>query len=108
MSKFMINIFYGNGKPSLEGEALMQKYREWSQEIGAKIASAHKLRDGQGRRLELSGGKVNDGPYIETKESIGGFYIVEAKSYGEAMSLAAGCPTLLYGGGFVEVREVEF
>jgi hypothetical protein len=44
----------------------------------------------KGKRVRLSGGKLNviDGPFTETKEVVGGYAIVEAKSYEEAMTLA--------------------
>jgi len=114
MAKYMINIFYGNldkrsqFNQSSEAAQLMSKYQEWSQKIAAKTLLAHKLKDGSGRKLELQSGQVKDGPFIETKETIGGFYIVEANNYEEALELAKGCPTLLFQGGYVEVREVEF
>jgi hypothetical protein len=44
----------------------------------------------QGKRVRLSGGKLTviDGPFTETKEVVGGYALVEAKSYEEAMKLA--------------------
>ena len=114
MAKYMINICYGDldqrkkSKHPHNSEFVMRKYAEWSQKIGAKTIIAHKLRDGDGRRLDLVGEAVKDGPYTETKESIGGFYIVEAANYDDAVKMARECPTLLYQGGYVEVREVEF
>lgn len=69
---------------------------------------AHKLKDEEGRRLDLVKGLPKDGPYVETKESIGGFYIVDVPNYDTAVELAKECPTLLYQGGYVEVREVDF
>lgn len=114
MAKFMLNICYGDAakreqssNPS-DDKFLMEKYNEWSDKMGEKIVVAHKLKDKVGRRLDLNGKIIKDGPYIETKESLGGFYIIEAKDYEEACLAAKDCPTLLYQGGYVEVREVEF
>lgn len=110
MPKYMISILYGDGKDAMhpnDDEFVMQKYGEWTQSLGEKIVIAHKLFDRGGRRLELKGGKISDGPFTETKESIGGFYVIEAKDEAEAAKLARDCPTLLYQGGAVEVREVE-
>jgi hypothetical protein len=44
----------------------------------------------KGKRVRLAGGKITvmDGPFTETKEIVGGYAIVEAKSYDEAMTLA--------------------
>jgi hypothetical protein len=44
-----------------------------------------------------------DGPYIETKEVMGGYFVVEADSMEEAVELAKGCPGAAYGA--VEVRQ---
>jgi len=114
MAKYMINICYGDLEKRKQApypnddQFVMNKYREWSQKIASQTVIAHKLKDGQGRKVDLVNGKTKDGPYVETKETIGGFYIVEAKSYEEAVAIAKDCPTLLYQGGYVEVREVEF
>jgi hypothetical protein len=107
----MINILYGTREgathPS-DDEFIGRKYFEWTEALKSRTVFAHKLKDGEGRTLSLKNGKPLDGPYSETKESVGGFYIVEASSYADATELAKGCPTLLYQGGAVEVREVEF
>jgi hypothetical protein len=49
---------------------------------------------------------VTDGPYAESKELVGGFFIIRAADYDEACSLALSCPHLSYGGG-VEVRQIQ-
>ena len=85
----------------------MNKYQEWSEKMGQRIVTAHKLTDKEGRTL--TGGKtITDGPFAETKESIGGFYVIEAESYDEAVKYARECPSLVYQGCTVEVRRVEF
>jgi hypothetical protein len=48
---------------------------------------------------------VTDGPFMETKEIVGGFSIVEAENIDAAAELAKGCPTL-HSGGHVEVRAL--
>jgi hypothetical protein len=48
---------------------------------------------------------VTDGPFIESKEIVGGFSIVEADTLKDAAELAKGCPGLLTG-GTVEVRPL--
>ena len=47
---------------------------------------------------------VVDGPYLETKDVIGGYFLVEAASMEEAGELARACPAASYGG--VEVRAI--
>ena len=48
---------------------------------------------------------VTDGPFAEAKEIIGGFFVVDARDYDEAVSVAKGCPHLDFG--TIEVREIE-
>lgn len=43
-----------------------------------------------------------DGPFVETKEQLGGFYLIEAKDLDEALAVARRCPGARYGS--VEVR----
>jgi hypothetical protein len=57
--------------------------------------------------VPLSGGKavMSDGPFAETKEQLGGFYMIDAKHLDEATAMAAMMPPLERGGA-VEVRPV--
>jgi hypothetical protein len=77
------------------------------------LAAQGKLRGGapldppaRGATVRKRRGTVSavDGPYIETKEVVGGYFIVEAGSLEEAVELAKGCPAAAFGG--VEVRPV--
>jgi len=88
-------------------ERSMAKWRAWAADMTAK---------GQLRNLGLPlqrTGKVvrgrtkdvTDGPYVESKEVVGGFSIIEAQDAAEAARIASGCP-MLEGGGSVEVRPV--
>jgi hypothetical protein len=47
---------------------------------------------------------TTDGPFAETKEALGGFYLIEAPDLDEALELAAACPGALYGS--IEVRPI--
>jgi hypothetical protein len=47
---------------------------------------------------------TTDGPFAETKEALGGFYLVEAKDLDEALDLGAKCPGAKYGS--IEVRPI--
>ena len=48
---------------------------------------------------------ITDGPFAETKEQLGGYYMVEAKDLDEAVSIAARIPTAKFGS--IEVRPVR-
>src|SRR5664279_1439877 len=86
----------------------MEKWVAWFKELGA---NGH-IQD-PGHPLEHTGkvvkGKqkiVNDGPYAEAKDVVGGFIVIEAKDIEQAVELSKGCPILEVGGS-VEVRPVQ-
>ena len=89
-----------------EMQAVMQQWMDW---IGG-IAAQNKLVDG-GSALGSKGkvvranNVITDGPYTEIKELIGGYTIVKAESFDEAVELTKGCPILSVGGN-VEVRDI--
>ena len=98
-----------NGLSAEEMQKIFERYRSWSGKLRAegKITGGEKLRDHQGRVMKRNGSKlaITDGPFAEAKEVIGGFFIVDAKNYDEALSVANGCPHLDFG--TIEVREIE-
>jgi len=57
-------------------------------------------------RVREKGGRltVTDGPFTETKEMVGGFFVIEAANRQEAIEIAKQCPHTALGS--VEVREV--
>jgi hypothetical protein len=57
--------------------------------------------------VRVRGGKrsVTDGPYAETKEQIGGFFVIEAGNFDEAIEVAANWPSARLGS--IEVRPIE-
>lgn len=57
-----------------------------------------------GRKVH-PGGVVTDGPFVEAKELVGGYSIVQAESYEQAVEFAKTCPIISYG-GWIEVREL--
>ncbi len=50
---------------------------------------------------------VTDGPFVESKDMVLGFIVVEARDVTQAIDLANGCPMLMGDGGSVEIRPVE-
>ena len=87
-------------------QAVIQKYNDWAEKLqkAGHLVSVKKLRDDFGRNLK--GQTVTDGPYAETKEIIGGYWIITARDYDEAVELSRDCPSLELGGR-IEVRETE-
>ena len=92
-------------------QALVERYHAWGQRLAAegRMTLGHKLRDGEGTvlRMAADGLQVTDGPYAETKEVIGGFWIVEADDLAHAGRVVEGCPHLDVGRGSLEIREIE-
>ena len=62
------------------------------------VATASTVRVVEGKT------KVQDGPYIETKEQLGGFYIIDVPDLDEALKWAAKCPGAQHG--TIEVRAI--
>ena len=70
--------------------AAMGKFVGEAMKNGSIVDTAGLQPTAKGKKVRLSGGKltVSDGPFVETKEVVGGYAMVEAKSYAEAMALA--------------------
>lgn len=77
-------------------------YSKLLQDAGA-FAGGAPLNAAASAKL-VRGSEVEDGPFADTKEQLGGFYLVEAASMDEAIDWARKCPTARTG--TVEVRPV--
>jgi hypothetical protein len=90
-------------RPSPEQmQAMLATWNAWKDKFkgnivdwGDKLKSSGKL---------VTGGTVSDGPFIEAKEIIGGFMIVEAASYDEAVTIAREMPS--GPDATIEIREL--
>jgi hypothetical protein len=76
-----------------------------------KLASQNKLVGGEplqaeGRVIHGSKKKVTDGPYVEAKDVVGGYVIIKAEHFDEAVALSKDCPQLNSEDGSVEIREI--
>lgn len=93
-----------------EMQACIEQYVAWSERLAAegRLVATEKLRDGTGRVLRGRGGApvVTDGPFAETKEVIGGYFLIRAANYDDAVDVVRSCPHLEWD-GTVEVREIE-
>lgn len=93
-------------KSPAELQAIVAQYMSWIRQLREKEAyeSGDELAP-TGRILRKQNGSYVDGPFVETKESVGGYFTIRARDYDEAVRLAQGCPSLDRG-GYVEIREV--
>ncbi len=97
---------FANISPS-DMQAVIQRYVKWREENSKHVTFGQKLADGQGRVMRRKGASlgISDGPFMEAKEVLGGFFVVEAAGYEEAQAIAAGCPHLDFGS--IEIRQME-
>jgi hypothetical protein len=87
----------------------VQKYRDWSEALHQqkRLISAERLKE-VGQVLRVREGQiVVDGPFAETKEGIGGYYLIEADSEADAINIAKGCPIFAEERGSIELRAID-
>jgi hypothetical protein len=115
MAKYLL-LIYGDEKlwdaRSAQDRAdLEAAHASFAAAAGARIVGGHEL-EYSGTATTLRGTtsgrpKPTDGPFVETKEAIGGFYLLEAADLDEAISLAALLPEVREAHSGVEIRPVR-
>ncbi len=96
--------------PESQRDKIMQEYGEFEQSIvksghyraGAKLgpsSTSTTVREKDGKPV------ITDGPFVETKEQLGGYHLVECRDLDEAISIAVRIPSIRVGGS-IEVRPV--
>lgn len=110
MKQFMLllredmNLFDAYSPSELQN--IVQEYMEWGNALAAnnQLAGGQQLV-GDGITLVKKDNQVlTDGPFAESKEVIGGYFIIKTASIEEAAELARSCPHLKYGGK-IDIRE---
>jgi len=90
-------------------QSVIARYGEWAGRMSAegRLRGGNKLEDGTARHIsgKMGSPTVTDGPFPETKEVVGGYFLIAAASYDDAVSVAATCPHLDFGR--IEVRCIE-
>jgi hypothetical protein len=88
---------------------MFEQYFAWVRSLteSGHYVGGHKLKDQTGARLTVRGGQVVEGPFMETKEAVGGYFIINAASLEEAVALSRECPIFHLQNGYVEVRVIE-
>ncbi len=113
MPKFMLILVndpnvYPNSSPE-EMQRIFEKYRAWSDKMRSqdRVVTSDKLQEEGGKILTARDGRMSvvDGPYSEAKEVVGGYFMIRAKDYDEAVALCSDCPHLQFGR--LEVRQVD-
>ncbi|MDR3391329.1 MAG: YciI family protein [Sulfuriferula sp.] len=98
-----------DGRTPDEGKQLyadMVRFGEGLAARGVLRASESLRADEHGVRVQLHDGKpvLRDGPFIEAKEMVGGFYLLDGVTRDEAVAIAIACPAAQWAS--VEVREI--
>ena len=111
--RYVLLMYLDYDRPPLEGEeqaAMNRAWQRFAQEIRASgkllgngglapATSATTVRQANGRTL------LSDGPFAETKEQLGGYFVVDAENLDEAVEWASKMPNLTHGGA-VEIRPL--
>jgi len=102
-------LIYDNEKRYSQGyqDAELGEYQAFGKEFATAIKGGNALQPtSAATTVRVRDGKTltTDGPFAETKEQLGGFYLVEARDSGEAIAMAAKIPGARFGS--VEVRPI--
>ena len=109
--RFMLLIRGGESDREMSSSdylAVIRKYQAWVQELRDRgcYLSGDPLEE-EGATLSAKGGSVvTDGPFAESKEAVGGYFMILASGLNEAVDIAKGCP-IFDANGTVEVRPVQ-
>jgi hypothetical protein len=107
----MIPKGYEQAKPGTMPDpkhvAAMMKYNESLQKAGVLLALDGLHPPSAGARISFQAGKpkVTDGPFVEAKEVIGGYWMIQVKSKEEAIEWASRCPAS--DNEVIELRQVQ-
>ena len=109
MAEYMILIYegesgYANAGPEVweEVREAHARFAEQVDEKGGKMVGGNALQP-KSTATTIRGDVVTDGPFAETKEALGGYYLIEARDLDHALDIAELCPAR-FGG--VEVRPI--
>jgi hypothetical protein len=103
-------LIYSNENGAGDGEPdVLERYVAFSQDVreSGKLVTAERLQPtAAATTVRIRNGEtlVTDGPFAETKEQLGGYYLLECENIDEAIAYAAKIPTADYGS--IEVRPV--
>lgn len=84
------------------------RFNEEMMKAGILLDAGGLWPSSQGRRIRVEGTtrQISDGPFTETKELIGGYWMVQAKSFDEVTEWMKRCPALHADGSELEIRRL--
>ena len=108
MANYLILIYRGDQAAQAEGEKVSAPYREFMERRAGALRGGAALEPAETAtsiRSDRDGGFiVTDGPFAESKEVLGGYYVIEAADLDEALAIAKEVPA---PAGGVEVRPIR-
>jgi hypothetical protein len=109
MARYMMLLFIPQGRTQEEAAAESPKWAAYTQELhdaGAFVSGDALQGNETATQLQVRDGEtqLTDGPFIEAKEYLAGYYMIEAPDLDAALAWAAKVPNAFYG--TVEVRPV--
>jgi hypothetical protein len=108
--QYLLLIYSAESDDARQDEAtVMSEYGAFTQGLvqSGAFKSANRLRPvGAATTVRIRDGRTlaTDGPFAETREQLGGYYLIEAKDLDEAVAAAANVPSARYGS--IEVRPI--
>lgn len=107
--QFIALIYNTEGNDDVDWDTLIEQYNEFGERAQAAgvmgagnalqpVSTATSVQIREGKKV------ITDGPFAETKEQLGGYYLLECKNLDEAVEWASQIPTARYG--TIEVRPV--
>ena len=85
-------------------EEMYAVFSAWKEKFKANLLDMGGSLKPDGKVLTASG--VTDGPFAETKEIVGGYMLVSAETFDQALAVARESPGLMMPGSSIEIREV--
>jgi hypothetical protein len=85
---------YATGPTDIEAMRAMGRFNEEMQKAGVLLDLNGLHPTAEGARISFKGGKptITDGPFAESKEVLGGYWVIQVKSRAEAIEWASRCP----------------
>lgn len=113
MAKYLV-LIYGDeqrwaNRSTLEVQALQDGHAAFRAAAGAGVVGGHELADSAtatSLRAGADGPTITDGPFLETKEALGGFYLLDAADLDEAIRWSSLLPEVAEDHSGVEIRPI--
>ena len=112
--KYLLLIYQNEAELGTKGEAAMKAMHDEYKSFTQGIIKSGRFKGGDALErtqtattVRVRGGKTltTDGPFAETREQLGGYYLIEAKDLDEAIKVAARVPSAKFGS--IEIRPIR-